>query len=174
MKRTIVILLFLLVGTSKLWAQEVGQINAELNGEARLWHVISITRGDKTALSASMSNLKRLPTLSLQGHLEPKPSTTDALYITAHWMGAFDAAKSPTGVEIIFMPNGMSKPFYTSDQLSEKPALTIDTAVLDESSGHVSGSFSGKICLVPKLYETPDPNDCKTVSGSFDTDIQVR
>lgn len=47
-------------------------------------------------------------------------------------------------------------------------------ANFDDSSGHATGSFSGKLCLVPKLYETPDPNDCKLISGTFDTEIQVR
>lgn len=173
MKRAILIVAFLAACPAALWAEEVGQINADLDGEARRWFVISVTKGDRTALSASFRDDKRLPRLSLQGHTEPRYSSADVLHVTAFWFGDYDPEKKPTA-EIIFMPDGMSKPFYTSDQLEEKPTLTVDSMEWSDGAGQVTGSFSGKICLVSKLYETPDPEDCKTISGTFDTRIEVR
>lgn len=157
-----------------LWAEEIGQINADLDGQARQWFAISVKQGDREALSASFRNDERLPTLSLQGHPEPRFTSTDVLSVTASWFGAYDPAKSPTDVEIIFMPEGMSKPFFTSDQVDETPTLKVDTMEWSDGFGRAAGSFSGKVCLVPKLYEAPNLDDCKTVSGTFDTQIQVR
>ena len=174
MKNYLLMMACLIAFPAVLCAEEVGQINANFDGEERKWFIISIERGDKKALSASLSNLKRLPTLALQGHTQPRYSSTDALSIDIAWFGAYDPAKAPASVEIIFMPKGMSNPFYTSDQVAEKPTVTIDKLEFDDNSGHATGSFSGKVCLVPKLYETPDPNDCKLISGTFDTEIQVR
>ncbi|MGA9573242.1 MAG: hypothetical protein WBS20_04755 [Lysobacterales bacterium] len=174
MKRAIFTIAFSLACPAALWAEEVGQINADLDGEARQWFTISVKQGERKALSASFRNDNRLPTLSLQGHPEPRYSSADVLSVTASWFGAYDPAKSPVSVEIIFMPEGMSKPFYTSDQVAESPTLTVDMMEWSDDTGRATGSFSGKICLVPKLYEAPNLDDCKTVSGTFDTAIQVR
>jgi len=174
MKKIISIALFLLSWPAIVCAKEVGQINAVFDGEERQWYVISVERGDQTVLTASLSNLKRLPSLSLQGHTTPRFSNADVLSINASWFGAYDPAKAPASVEIIFMPKGMSNPFYTSDQVPEAPELTIETMEFDDASGRAKGSFSGKVCLVPKLYEAPDLDNCKTISGTFDTGIQVR
>lgn len=174
MKYAILVVAIIAASPAVIWAEEVGQIKAQMDGKERQWFVVSAQRGDKQVLTASLSNLKRLPTLSLQGHTEPKFSNTDVLSISAHWYGAYDPAKTPTGIEIIFMPKGMSNPFYTSDQVPESPTMTVESMEFDESFGRAKGSFSGKVCLVPKLYESPDLNNCKMLSGTFDTDIQVR
>jgi hypothetical protein len=68
----------------------------------------------------------------------------------------------------------MSKPFYTSDQVADGAQLAIESINLDGDSGQVTGNFSAKLCHVAKLYEAPDMNDCKTIDGTFDTQLLVR
>lgn len=174
MKRVILIIAFWVACPAALWAQEIGQIHAELDGEARQWFTISVNQGDRSALSASFRNDKRMPTLSLQGHPEPRFTTADVLAVKASWFGAYDPTKSPTSVEITFRPEGMRKPFYTSDQVVQTPTLTVKSMELNDATGQVTGSFSGKICLVSKLYEAPDLDNCKAVAGTFNTEIEVR
>ncbi|MHA3980618.1 hypothetical protein ACW9UR_23370 [Halovulum sp. GXIMD14794] len=157
-----------------LSAEEIGGMTASFDGEEREWHIISVTRGERTAMSASFSGPERLPTLSLQGHPEPRFTTSDVLAVSGSWFNGYDPGKSITGVEINFMPQGMSKPFYTSHQVPGEATMTLESLELGEETGQAAGAFSGKICLVQELYGEPDLADCKEVSGRFDTLLQVR
>ena len=155
-------------------AEEAGKITAEIDGTQRVWSVITVTRGDESMISASFNGSNRLASLSLQGHPEPRFTTTDVLSVEGMWFGGYSADKPVTDVEIIFMPEGMSNPFYTSDQVPEQATITLDTLDVGETEGRATGSFSGKICRVAKLYEEPDLDDCINLSGTFDTAIQIR
>ena len=154
-------------------AEEVGKINLTMNGEAREFFVISATRGDETVRTASFKDDGRLPSLDVQGHPVPRFTASDVFSISAFWFGSFDPGKSPD-VEIIYLPETMTKPFYTSDQVPEAPQFTLDSFEQDGTSGRATGSFTAKLCFVPKLYEPPDMNDCKVIEGTFDTALDVR
>lgn len=165
---------FFVLFPSFLLAEEIGTMTVELDGEARRFHFISVTRGERTAMSAGFVDHERLPSLNLQAHPEPRFTTRDVVSVSGSWFGGYSADKPLTGVEILFLPEGMSKPFYTTDQVPGDPDLTLDSFGIDGDTGQASGTFSGKLCRVEKLYEAPDMNDCKDISGTFETVLQVR
>jgi hypothetical protein len=174
MNVTKTILVIALVAPTALWADEVGKITANLDGTQSEWHIISAKRGDKTIMTAGFGGPKKLPSLTLQGHPEPHFSTTGVLSVRGSWFGGYESAKPLSQVEILFLPQGMSKPFYTSDQVPDGAEMVLDNIELGDETGQASGTFSGKICLVQELYEAPDMNNCKVVSGSFNTALQIR
>lgn len=173
MKRRVTAIVYSLVIPTAIWAEGVGTINANFGGEQREWHIISVTRGSETIITAGYRDHRMLPTLSLQGHPEPSFTVTDVLSISGSWFGGYSESKPISEVEIIFMPNGMSKPFYTSDQVPGDPVITLERFEKGDETGHASGTFSGKVCLVPELYAEPDLNDCKEISGNFDTPLRI-
>ncbi|QEP30327.1 hypothetical protein [Pukyongiella litopenaei] len=162
-----------LVVPTAVSAEGVGTITADFGGETKEWHIISVTRGNETAISAGYRDHRLLPTLSLQGHPEPRFTVNDVLSISGRWFGGYDESKPISGVEIIFMPNGLSNPFYTSDQVPGDPVMTLERFEKDGEAGHATGVFSGKVCLVPEMYAEPDMSDCKDISGSFDTPLRI-
>ena len=159
---------------SLLSAEEIGQVNAEFDGEQRQWFTIAVKRGDEQAMTASFKNSKRLSSLTVQGHPEARFTTKDVLSVNADWFGEYAPGKAPVSVEILYFPVGMSGPFYTTDQVPDAPVLTIESLDLGSEPGYVAGTFAGRLCAVPKLYEEPDLNDCKAMSGRFDTAVRLR
>lgn len=174
MKIQIALIILSLVSPATLWADEIGKLTASFDGEDREWHVISVTQGERTAMSASFGGSKRLPTLSVQGHPEPRFTTSDVISVSGSWFNGYAPGKDVTGVEIIFMPQGMNKPFYTSDQVPGDASMVLESLDLSEEAGEAHGTFDGRICLVQELYAEPDLEDCMDVSGRFDTALQVR
>lgn len=155
-------------------ADEVGQVTATLGGEERTWYAISVKRGEETASTASLKNSKRLSSLTIQAHPEPRFTTSDVLSLDADWFGLAAAGKAPTTVEILYLPQGMSNPFYTTDQVETRPVMTFDTLAIDGETGQTAGSFTARLCRVAKLYEAPDTSDCLDLEGRFDTQLRIR
>ncbi len=157
-----------------LLAEEIGTMTVQMDGTERTFHFISATRGERTMLSAGYIDHPQLPSLNLQAHPEPRFTTTDVISVSGSWFGGYQEGKPLTGVEILFLPDGMRNPFYTTDQVGGEPTITLDVFEIDGETGRASGSFSGRLCLVSELYETPDMDDCIDVSGVFETALQLR
>ena len=155
-------------------AEEVGSMTVDLDGEERSFYFISVARGDQTAMTASFVDHKRLPSLNLQAHPEPRFTTTDVLSVSGSWFGGYSEGKPLTDIEILFLPKGMSEPYYTTDQVEGDPTLTLDSFEVDGETGQVAGAFSGKMCRVAKLYEAPDLADCMDITGTFETALMVQ
>ncbi|OWU85995.1 hypothetical protein ATO6_03750 [Oceanicola sp. 22II-s10i] len=155
-------------------ADGIGTVDATFDGEARTYHTISVKHGEDTAATATYNNTSRLSSLSIQAHPAPRFTSTDVLSISIDWIGEIDAAKSPMSVEVLYLPQGMSKPFYTTDQMPEAPKITFDSLDISASPGHATGTVEATLCLVPKLYEAPDPTDCMQITAGFDTAIYAR
>lgn len=167
------VLVFFIV-PSAVFADQIGEVSATFDGSERQWYTLERTVGEQTAASASFRNTKRLSSLNIQAHPEPRFSNVGVLSISASWFGTFELGKAPVSVEVLYLPEGMSNPFYTSDQVTDGATLAIESINLDEGSGHITGRFTAKLCHVTELYEAPDMGDCKDIDGAFDTKLQVR
>lgn len=78
------------------------------------------------------------------------------------------------GASVSFWPEGMSKPFYISDE-ENKEAVTfkLDTIELG-ANAKAKGSFQTKICRKDGMFKAADPSDCMTVKGRFDTSLEQK
>lgn len=155
-------------------ADEIGTVTATLDGQERQWFTISLDLGNGQEMSVRFKNDDRLTDFALQAHPEPQFTSTDILTINVSYFGPYAEGKAPVDVEITHAPDGLTSPVWTSARMSSTPLLEFDVLDLSSDPGHATGSFSAELCLAAGLLEDPDPDNCKPISGSFDTDLMVR
>ncbi|MCX7560561.1 hypothetical protein OS190_13370 [Sulfitobacter sp. F26204] len=171
----LVVALVALFGTPCLaQAEQFGSVSAVLDGEQQDWFTISDGAGENMAASASFRKGKTLSDLSIQAHPQPRFSSKSVLSISVSFLGEYEAGKAPMTTELIYLTDGMRKPFYTSEGVTDAMSVDIELLEAEDSIGTVKGTFKSKVCLVKELYADPDLDVCKDISGSFDTQIQIR
>lgn len=153
-------------------ADELGIIEADFGGEARVWHTISLEQGGEFHASAEYRKHSGFTMLNVQGHPEPKFTTSDVLSVNLMWMGDPNPGTAPMTVEVMFMPEGMKGPYWISADAPE--AAEADLVVeADGDRGRVSGTFRAMLCRQSDMSTPPDTNDCKTISGTVDSGLLV-
>ncbi len=154
------------------WGDELGRIDADLGGEARVWHTISLEQDGEVHASAEFRKSAMFTMLHLQGHPEARFTTSDVLNIDLMWRGDPKPGAAPMSVEVMFMPAGMKGPFWISEGAPE--AAGADLVVeRDGDRGRVSGTFSAMLCRQDSVTAAPDTGDCRTISGSVDSGLIV-
>ncbi|WP_112321365.1 hypothetical protein [Oceanibium sediminis] len=166
------LLLALLSGNGAM-AESFGTISADHGGDSRDWFTIRIDTGNATGASATFRAGKMLSNLHMQGHPKPSFTTKDVLSIDASFRSPYKPGAAPMIVEIILMPDGMSRPFWTSDQAPGPAEISFETLDLNSDPGRAVGTFSAVLCMVEELYAEPDLDSCKPISGSFETNIAL-
>lgn len=156
------------------FAESVGTVDVDLGGEVRTFHTVGMKRDGQTAMTSTFNLSDRLSDLTIQAHPVPRFTSTDVISINASWFGAYSDGAAPASVEVLWLPEGMSKPFYTSDQVSEAPVLEIGMINRDGETGQITGTISATVCRVSGLYEPPDMEDCLPLTGTFDTQVLVK
>jgi len=155
-------------------AEQLGTVSIIWDGEAQDWFTISDGTGDALIASASLKSGERLSSISIQAHPKPKFSSKNVLSISLTYLGAFVPDTPPTGAEFIYTTNGMRPPFYTSAGAPVAPTVTVEGYEATQQDGQLTGTFSATLCLANDLYGDVDTNDCKELSGSFNTGIVLR
>lgn len=155
-------------------AEQFGTVALTLNGESQDWYTISNGSGAELSATATFTNNASLSNLSIQAHPEPVYSSDKVLSLTLTYYGAYETGKAPITIEVVYMTDGVRNPFYTSDGGDSPPTVSIDLLEDGHNPGHVTGHFAAKICLLKELSGEPDPNDCKDITGRFDTRIQIQ
>ncbi len=154
-------------------AEQIGTVSLTLDGETEEWFTASGKVGDNTAYTVSFTPSNRLSKLNIQAHPEPKISAKDFMAISVSYFGEYEAGKSPMNVEVLYLPEGMSNPFYTSAGLPTKPTVEVEAMEFDEGFGQIIGTFGATVCKVQGLYEDPNTDDCIEISGRFDSQIKL-
>ena len=154
-------------------AGELGRITAFLDGQERTWHTITMEQLGGDVATASLTLGARLTELQVQGHPEPRFSTDDMLSLEVRYLGPYAPDATPLSLDIMYMPDGMGGPFWTTRGAPVQPE--IDILVLDVwgGFGRLQAVFSGRLCLRRIISSATDPTTCKQVSGLIDTRLVV-
>lgn len=155
-------------------ADAFGTVGLSLNGETQTWYTIANSSGADLSATATFTNNSSLSSLSIQAHPEPAYSAEKVLSLTLTYYGAYETGKNPISTEVVYLTEGVRNPFYTSDGVAATPNVSIEILEDGENPGRVTGQFAAKICLLKELSGEPDPNDCKDISGRFDTGILIQ
>lgn len=153
-------------------AEEMGTIDADLGGEAKTWYTITLGGNSTDDSSATFDDEGGFAMLHLQGHPGDRFTTNDVISVDLMWMGTFSAEKAPISVEFLYMPNGMTGPFWTSED-APQPA-TADFDVVVEGDPKVTGTFSGMLCFKEGITTPVDTANCKPFSGTVDSTLAVQ
>jgi hypothetical protein len=71
-------------------------------------------------------------------------------------------------LEITYSPTGTGQ-HWTSDEAPTSPTITFTTLEFDDTQGRAVGTFTGLLCYADGYEAEPDPDTCKPMEGSFDT-----
>lgn len=110
--------------------------------------------------------------LSLQAH-DPQAESLmhNVLSLEISLMGN-DASASVIESSASYWPEGMGKPFYTSDEGGGETQITFEALSLDGDDAKASGSFTTTACLKKGYLEEIDMTDCLPIEGRFDTALR--
>ncbi|MBF9030455.1 hypothetical protein HKCCE3408_08615 [Rhodobacterales bacterium HKCCE3408] len=155
-------------------AEEFGTIETTYAGEGRTWFTISMVQDGETLASADLSEGRMgLVNLHLQGHPRPTFTSSDVLSIDATFMGEVAAGAEPMTLEIMYLPEGMSGPIWTSQDAPTPPMIVLETLETAEAGqvGSVAATFAGEVCFRASMREEPDPTNCNTIEGRIDSQL---
>ncbi|WP_112322735.1 hypothetical protein [Oceanibium sediminis] len=173
MKTLLLGLVMCLPAALPLSAEEFGRIDGTLNGEPRNWYTISLTQGGQSDASATFSTGGITSDLHLQGHPRAAFTTSDVLSIDLMYMGAVEPGKAPISVEVMYLPTGMTPPFWSSEEAPAPASVTFEELTLDGDIGRAVGSFSATLCKVESLTSGANTSQCQQIEGQFDTQVLI-
>ncbi len=154
-------------------AAELGQINAFLDGEERVWHTITMEQGDRQIATATWQQRPYLAELLLQGHPVPEFTSKEALSIDTSFGGQYASGNEPISVEILYTPNGLSGPLWTSRGAPVEARLQIIELEIWGGVGRLVAVITGQVCMRPRLFSQTDVTDCKMLNGKIETRLVV-
>lgn len=119
--------------------------------------------------------------LTISGHDPASPNilTEQVLIIDVSLPGGAEAALSAEAVpaEIAYYAehSGGFVPdvFYVSGEEAQAGQVVFERLELAPDGGHAAGRFEAELCRMEgaRLNEGPDPTDCRSVNGQFDTKL---
>ncbi len=72
--------------------------------------------------------------------------------------------------QVIYFPDGSNPPYWNSEDGRGKGADVHFTHFeMGDKKGQAEGRFSARLCLTPEFDDQADPNNCKDISGTFNT-----
>lgn len=145
----------------------VGTINATIDGTAYEGETLDVpSEGTATAEAQSFGPVT---SLSIQAH-DPQAESImrNVLSVQVSFMGE-DLPASIMEASVSWWPDGMSEPFYISDDSGTEVKVALDTLSLEDESSAVAGTFSALLCRKDSFFAETDTSDCKMVEGTFDT-----
>jgi len=148
----------------------VGTVDATIDGTPYPGETLDIpSEGTSTAEFRSMGPVT---SISIQAHNpEAESIMRDVLTIEVSLMGG-DASSSIMDVSVSWWPDGMSEPFYLSEDSGTPPEIVFDALSLEEGAAAAQGRFSAVVCRRDSMFADADKNDCRQVEGAFDTDLR--
>ncbi|WP_425049574.1 hypothetical protein [Psychromarinibacter sp. S121] len=159
------------MAVSQAAAGDLGRITAFLDGDPIVWHTITMQQGGRTVATASVTQGARLTEVYVQGHPEPAFGTAKLFTLEARYVGPYAAGVLPLSVDIMYMPDGMGGPFWTSRGATRAPSLDIVALDVWGNFGRLEAVFEGELCLRRIISSATDPATCRTVSGLIETEI---
>lgn len=154
-------------------AEGVGEFTMFVDGEQRVWHAITMVQSGQTVWTATLEQRNHLTELQLQGHPVPHFTSKDVLSIDIRYSGQYAPGDEPASVEILYTPNGLSGPLWTSRGAKTQPRLQIVAFDIWGNAGQLIAVVTGEICIRPRLFSQTDPTNCKSLNGKVETRLQV-
>lgn len=147
----------------------VGAVNATINQDPYVGETLDVpSEGTSTAEFRSFGPVT---SISIQAHdPEAESIMSNVLSIEVSLMGS-DAAASMIEPSVSWWPEGMSSPFYLSEDSGTDPEVIFDALSLKDGAS-AQGSFSAVVCRRDGMFAEADTSDCLPVEGTFDTALR--
>lgn len=149
--------------------QPVGVVDAVIGGDAYHGETLDVpTEGTSTAEFRSYGPMT---SITIQAH-DPDAASImrNVLVIEISLLGA-NASAPVIDVSVSYWPEGMSAPFFISDDSGVDAQVTFEALSLEDEAS-ATGSFSAVMCRQESLFVEADTGDCLPVEGTFDTGLR--
>lgn len=162
-----------LVVGSAAHGEVLGWIEADLGGKEMSWHTITVARTDGDIATASLRLGPRLTEFQIQGHRTAAFTSRDVLSLDLRYPVPFELGAPPVAIDILYMPEGMGGPFWTSAGAGMAPVVQLLSLDVWGSYGRVEALFAGELCLRPIISSATDPDTCRDLTGRIETELLV-
>ncbi|WP_205758644.1 hypothetical protein [Qingshengfaniella alkalisoli] len=158
-------------GLAQIEKTSVGAINATIGGEPYAGDTLDVP-SEGTA-TADFQSFGPVTMISVQAH-DPQDESImhNVLSIEISLMGEGASATLMEDPTVWWWPEGMSEPFYFSEDSGVVPDVKIDELSLEDGAAAIKGSFSAQICRKESMFAEADMNECKPIEGTFDTALR--
>jgi hypothetical protein len=144
----------------------IGEISGEIGDEAFVWETLDVP-SEGTA-TAAFSEFGPVTTVSIQGHEQGGESRMrNVVSLDFSLMG-----NDVMDIDVGFFPNGLSAPFYVSDDAPRGAEISFDTLDLDDDAARAEGSFTALLCRKDGMMSPPDTDNCIEARGTFVTQLR--
>lgn len=161
---------FLVLAAAPAFAQEdlqtIGQIEAVFDGETLSQTTVSYLEEGEREGTASLLTVSGYTSLSIFS-VEGRPISIEAMYSST---ATPDATSRPTGITISYFPNGLTH-YWTSEGAPEPARLTFEQLDTGTDTPLARGAFEALLCVVAELGEEANLDDCRPITGRFDTQL---
>lgn len=111
--------------------------------------------------------------LQLQGHPVPEFTSKDVFSIDVGYAGQYAPGAEPSSIEILYTPNGLSGPIWTSRGAPNAPRLQIVEFKVWGNVGQFIGVITGEVCERPRLFSRTNTANCKPLNGKIETRFEA-
>jgi hypothetical protein len=148
----------------------VGTVDATIDGTPYLGETLDVpSEGTSTA---EVRSFGPVTSISIQAHdLEAESIMRNVLTIEVSLMGS-DASASIMEASVSWWPEGMSPPYYLSEDGETDSVIILDLLSLEDGAAAARGSFSAVVCRRDSMFAEADTSDCRQVEGTFDTALR--
>jgi hypothetical protein len=169
----IVIVTILLVAPGRAASQGLGRIEARIGDTDMRWQTITTARTRGTEASAAIRFGPRLTEIQIQGYPGAEFTSSDAISVDVRYLGPYAPDAVPMSVDILYMPEGMGGPFWTSNGATIAPTVRVLALDVWGAFGRIDLLFAGELCLRMIISAATDPGRCQEVTGRIETDLFV-
>lgn len=145
--------------------EEIGILQAAFDGKAIALPTLMVKSDDEEQAMAFLHIIGGFSNLSLTG----LGMDNARLDISAGFMFDTPSPNAPVfELTIDYAPTGTGQ-HWTSEEVPNPPTITFTTLEFDEVEGRAAGTFAGEVCYADGYGTDADPDNCKPIEGSFDT-----
>lgn len=148
----------------------MGSVEATIGDRAYSGETLDVpSEGTSTA---EVRSFGPMTSISIQAHDPDAESIMrNVLTIEVSLMGS-DASAPIMEASVSWWPEGMSPPFYLSEDRGTDSTVILDFLSLDDGAAAARGSFSAVVCRRDGMFADADTGDCRQLEGSFDTALR--
>ncbi|WP_417584397.1 hypothetical protein [Pelagibacterium sp.] len=146
----------------------VGSVEATIGDMAYAGETLDVpSEGTSTA---EIRSFGPVTSISIQAH-DPEADSLMRNVLTIE-VSLMEGNASGFEPSVAWWPEGMSPPFYLSEDSGRAPEIVFDALSLEDEAAAAQGSFSAVVCRRESMLTEADTSDCRQVEGTFDTALR--
>lgn len=147
-------------------SEPIGTITGSVDGTAMEWRTLAVPAED-TATAEFREFGPDMRLVSIQGHVEGGRIMENVLSFEATLMGS-----DPMDQTVNYFPDGLSAPFYVSDEEGTEAEIEWTRLEFDGERGHAEGRVRGLLCERESMMAAIDLDSCIRIDAEFSTELR--